>query len=69
MEETQRNDRKFGKGLSTSSCVTDEETEAVITDGLAKVTEKEAKPGLQLVSNSGPHFVISCYLFHFGLLY
>lgn len=45
--------------------VTDEETEAIITYGLAKFTDKVAKPGLQPVSNSGPHFTISYCLSHF----
>lgn len=33
--------------------ITDEETEAITTHGLAKFTETVAKPGLQPVSNSG----------------
>lgn len=44
--------------------ITDEETGAVITDGLAKFTERVAKPGLQPVFNSSPYFTISYCLSH-----
>lgn len=45
--------------------ISDEETEAIITDELAKFTKKVARPGREPVCDPGPHFAVPCSLSHF----